>query len=115
MLSEVKVVEEIRVQPDGEIIVFESTRVMRGELEVARTPAEGRVLMPGDSADGETERVSAITAAVHTPEVVKAYAEARERAGAELRADRWRRGIPTPEDRELAAKGVEVVESAPRV
>ncbi|PZR07083.1 MAG: hypothetical protein DI536_28930 [Archangium gephyra] len=78
-LSEESVIDHIRVQPEGELLVFSYSRIVRDGVEVARGPVEGRVILPGDDFEAEpNERVRDIARVVHTPAVVAAYQAATE-------------------------------------
>ena len=70
--TETKVIDQITVSENGNIIYREVTKVLRDDLQIAQT--YHRVsLYPGHDLTGQPERVVAIANAVWTQEVLDAF------------------------------------------
>lgn len=71
-LQETKVVDKIEVTEGGHVQVREALRVLRNGEVIAQN-FHRFVVAPGEDTTGMDDKVIAICAAVHTPEVVAAY------------------------------------------
>ena len=76
MLEKVTVVDKIETLENGCVQVRAAIRVLE-DGRVLSQSYHRHVVAPGDDYSGEDERVQAICAAVHTPEVVAAYQAAQ--------------------------------------
>jgi hypothetical protein len=77
MLEKIVVVDRIEVVENGAVQVRTKTAIMEDGRQISGT-YHRHVVAPGDDYSGEDERVQAICAATHTPEVVAAYKAAQE-------------------------------------
>jgi archaellum component FlaF (FlaF/FlaG flagellin family) len=77
MLEKIVVVDRIEVVENGSVQVRTKTAIMEDGKQISGT-FHRHVVVPGDDYSGEDERVQAICAATHTPEVVAAYKAALE-------------------------------------
>jgi len=66
------IVDMIEVLESGHIQVRQATKIMEGGKEISKT-YHRHVLSPGDSLEGQDEKVQRIAKAVWTPEVVAVY------------------------------------------
>ena len=76
MLEKVTVVDKIETLENGCVQVRAAIRVLE-DGRVLSQSFHRHVVAPGDDYSGEDERVQAICAAVHTPEVIAAYQAAQ--------------------------------------
>jgi hypothetical protein len=72
MLKKEVVIDKIEVLESGHIQVRQATKVLEDGKEIGKT-YHRHVLAPGDNFDKETEKVKAVAAVIHTPEVIAAY------------------------------------------
>ncbi len=82
-LEKVEIVDRIEVVENGSIQVRVKTAIMEDGKQISGT-FHRHVVAPGDDYSGEADRVKAICAATHTPEVIAAYQAAQEAAKAEV-------------------------------
>ena len=71
-LKKVVVIDQIEVTEFGHVQVRQATKIMEDGKEIGKT-YHRHVLSPGDSLEGQDEKVQAIARAVWTPEVIEAY------------------------------------------
>lgn len=76
MLEKIVVVDRIEVVENGCVQVRTKTAIMEDGKQISGT-FHRHVVAPGDDYSGEDDRVQAICAATHTPEVVAAYQAAQ--------------------------------------
>jgi hypothetical protein len=81
MLEKVIIVDLIEVVENGCVQVRTKTAIMENGKQISGT-FHRHVVAPGDDYSGESDRVKAICAATHTPEVIAAYQAAQEAAQA---------------------------------
>jgi hypothetical protein len=72
MLEKVQIVDRIEVVENGCVQVRTKTAIMEDGKQISGT-FHRHVVAPGDDYSGESDRVKAICAATHTPEVIAAY------------------------------------------
>jgi len=72
MLEKNVIIDQIEVKELGHIQVRQATKIMEDGKEIGKT-YHRHVLSPGDSLEGQDEKVQRIAKAVWTPEVVEAY------------------------------------------
>ena len=82
-LEKVTSVDLIEVIENGCIQVRTKTAIKEDGVEIS-SKFHRHVVAPGDDYSGEADRVKAICAATHTPEVIAAYQAAQEAAKAEV-------------------------------
>ena len=70
--EKVQIIDQIEVLEFGHIQVRQATKIIEDGKEISKT-YHRHVLSPGDSLEGQNEKVQAIAKAVWTDEVVKAY------------------------------------------
>ena len=78
-LEKQTVVDQIEVVENGSVQVRQATRIIE-DGQVLSESLHRHVVVPGDDYSSEDPRVQAICAAVHTAEVISAYAAAQEAA-----------------------------------
>ena len=76
-LEKIAVVDKIEVTESGHVQVRTATRIVEGGAILSQS-FHRHVVAPGDDYSQEDERVRAICAAVHTPEVIAAYQAPQE-------------------------------------
>ena len=76
MLEKIKIVDRIEVIENGIVQVRVKTAIMEDGKQISST-FHRHVVAPGDDYSGESDRVKAICAATHTPEVIAAYQAAQ--------------------------------------
>jgi len=76
MLEKIVVVDRIEVIENGSVQVRTKTAIMEDGKQISGS-FHRHVIAPGGDYSGEDERVQAICAATHTPEVVAAYQAAQ--------------------------------------
>jgi hypothetical protein len=81
MLEKVQIVDRIEVVESGVIQVRTKTAIMEDGKQISGN-FHRHVVAPGDNYSGESDRVKAICAATHTPEVIAAYQAALKAAQA---------------------------------
>ena len=79
-LEKVQIVDRIEVVENGCVQVRTATRIMEDGKQISGT-FHRHVIAPGDDCSGESDRVKAICAATHTPEVIAAYKAAQAAQG----------------------------------
>ena len=84
-LSETKATDKIEVLENGSVQVREANRVLR-DGEVIAQNFHRFVVAPGEATQDMDAKVTAICAAVHTPEVIAAYQAEQARMAAEREA-----------------------------
>ena len=72
MLEKIEVVDRIEVVENGSVQVRTKTAIMEDGKQISGT-FHRHVVAPGDDYSAEADRVKAICAATHTPEVIAAY------------------------------------------
>ena len=72
MLEKIEIVDRIEVVENGSVQVRTKTAIMEDGKQISGT-FHRHVVAPGDDYSGEIDRVKAICAATHTPEVIAAY------------------------------------------
>ena len=72
MLEKIVVIDQIEVLESNHIQVRQATKIMEDGKEIGKT-YHRHVLSPGDSLEGQDEKVQRIARAVWTDEVVAAY------------------------------------------
>jgi len=75
-LEKVIIVDRIEVVENGCVQVRTATRIIEDGVEISST-FHRHVVAPGDDYSNEDDKVQAICAAIHTPEVVAAYEAAQ--------------------------------------
>jgi hypothetical protein len=78
-LEKIIVIDQIEVVENGTVQVRTATKIMDDGEEINRT-FHRHVVVPGDDYSAEDDRVQAVCAAVHTPEIIAAYQAAQEAA-----------------------------------
>lgn len=78
-LEKIVVVDRVEVIENGCAQVRTKTAIMEDGKQISGT-FHRHVVAPGDDYSNEDARVQAICAATHTPEVIAAYAAAKEAA-----------------------------------
>lgn len=71
-LEKVQIVDRIEVIENGCVQVRTKTAIMEDGKQISGT-FHRHVVAPGDDYSGECDKVKAICAATHTPEVIEAY------------------------------------------
>jgi len=71
-LEKIEIVDRIEVVESGVVQVRTKTAIMEDGKQISGT-YHRHVVAPGDDYSGENDRVQAICAATHTPEVIDAY------------------------------------------
>ena len=71
-LEKLVVIDQIEVTESGHIQVRQATKIMEDGKELSKS-YHRHVLSPGDSLEGQDERVQRIAKAVWTPEIIAAY------------------------------------------
>jgi len=71
-LEKIVVIDQIEVLESGHIQIRQATKIMEDGKEISKT-YHRHVLAPGDSLEGQDEKVRRIAKAVWTPEVIEAY------------------------------------------
>jgi hypothetical protein len=82
-LEKIKTVDRIEVIENGCVQIRTKTAIMEDGKQISGT-FHRHVVAPGDDYSGEFDRVKAICAATHTPEVIAAYQVAQEAAQAKI-------------------------------
>ena len=77
MLEKQTIVDQIEVVENGTVQVRTATKIIDDGKEINRT-FHRHVITPGQNYSQEDDKVQAICAAVHTPEVIAAYQAAQE-------------------------------------
>uniref|UniRef100_A0A6M3K2E2 Uncharacterized protein n=1 Tax=viral metagenome TaxID=1070528 RepID=A0A6M3K2E2_9ZZZZ len=72
MLEKIIVIDQIEVTEFGHVQVRQATKVFEDGKELSKS-YHRHVLSPGDSLEGQDEKVQRIAKAAWTPEVVTAY------------------------------------------
>jgi len=72
MLTKETTIETISVKPWGGVEVVQRTCIKEAGVQIACTE-NSRWINPGDDYSSEDERVQAVCAVAHTPEVVSTY------------------------------------------
>jgi hypothetical protein len=72
MLEKIEIVDRIEVVENGSVQVRVKTAIMEDGKQISGN-FHRHVVAPGDDYSGEADRVKAICAATHTPEVIAAY------------------------------------------
>lgn len=80
-LEKVEVVDRIEVIENGCVQVRTKTAIMEDGKQISGT-FRRHVVAPGNDYSSEADRVQAICAATHTPEVIAAYQAAQAAASA---------------------------------
>jgi hypothetical protein len=83
MLEKVQIVDRIEVVENGCVQVRAKTAIKEDGVEISSN-FHRHVVAPGDDYSGEADRVKAICAATHTPEIIAAYQAALEAAQAKI-------------------------------
>ena len=81
MLEKVSVVDRIEILENGCVQVRTRTSIMEDGKQISAT-FHRNVIAPGDDYSNENDRVKAICAATHTPEVIAAHQVMQEAAQA---------------------------------
>jgi hypothetical protein len=81
MLEKQITVDLIEVVENGIVQVRVATKIVEDGKQISSN-FHRHVVAPGDDYSGESDRVKAICAATHTPEVIAAYQAAQEEAQA---------------------------------
>jgi len=71
-LEKIEIVDRIEVLENGCVQVRTKTAIMEDGKQISGT-YHRHVVAPGDDYSGKNDRVQAICAATHTPEVIDAY------------------------------------------
>jgi hypothetical protein len=82
-LEKLVTVDRIEVIESGAVYVRTKTAIVEDDQQISGT-YHRHVVAPGDDYSQEDQRVQAICAAVHTPEVIAAYQAAQEAAKVEV-------------------------------
>jgi archaellum component FlaF (FlaF/FlaG flagellin family) len=77
MLEKIEIVDRIEVVENGSVQVRTKTAIMEDGKQISGN-FHRHVVAPGDDYSAEADRVKAICAAAHTPEVIAAYQAAQE-------------------------------------
>ena len=72
MLEKIEIVDRIEVVENGSVQVRTKTAIMEDGKQISGN-FHRHVVAPGDDYSGESDRVKAICAVTHTPEVIAAY------------------------------------------
>jgi archaellum component FlaF (FlaF/FlaG flagellin family) len=83
MLEKIEIVDRIEVVENGSVQVRTKTAILEDGKQISGN-FHRHVVAPGDDYSGEADRVKAICAATHTPEVIAAYQAAQEAAQAKI-------------------------------
>ena len=83
MLEKIEIVDRIEVVENGSVQVRTKTAIMEDGKQISGN-FHRHVVAPGDDYSSESDRVKAICAATHTPEVIAAYQTAQEAAQAKI-------------------------------
>jgi hypothetical protein len=83
MLEKIEIVDRIEVTESGVVQVRTKTAIKEDGVEIS-SKFHRHVVVPGADVSGESDRVKAICAAMHTPEVIAAYQAAQEAAQAKI-------------------------------
>ena len=83
MLEKIEIVDRIEVVENGSVQVRVKTAIMEDGKQISGN-FHRHIVAPGDDYSGEADRVKAICAATHTPEVIAAYQAAQEAAQAKI-------------------------------
>jgi hypothetical protein len=83
MLEKVVSVDLIEVVESGVVQVRTKTAIKEDGVEIS-SKFHRHVVVPGDNYNNESDRVKAICAVTHTPEIISAYQAAQEVAKAEV-------------------------------
>ena len=81
MLEKIEIVDRIEVVENGSVQVRVKTAIMEDGKQISGN-FHRHVVAPGNDYSGEADRVKAICAATHTPEVIAAYQAAQKAAQA---------------------------------
>ena len=76
-LTKIDEIEQIDVVANGSVQVRIKTAILENGKEISNSYSR-TIIAPGDNFDQESDRVRAICAAVHTPEVILAYQASQE-------------------------------------
>lgn len=79
-LEKIEIVDLIEVVEKGSVQVRTKTVIRENGKEIS-SAFHRHVVAPGDDYSGESDRVKAICAATHTPEVIAAYKAAQATQG----------------------------------
>jgi len=71
-LEKIICIDQIEVTESGHVQVRQATKIMEDGKEISKT-YHRHVLSPGDSLEGQDEKVQRIAKAVWTSEVIEAY------------------------------------------
>ena len=71
-LEKIVLVDQIEIVENGCVQVRTATKIVEDGKEINRS-FHRHVVAPGDDYSAEDDRVKAVCAAVHTPEVIAAY------------------------------------------
>ena len=80
MLEKIEIVDRIEVLENGYVQVRTKTAIMEDGKQISGS-FHRHVVAPGDDYSGECDKVKAICAATHTPEVIEAYKAANAAQG----------------------------------
>lgn len=83
MLEKIEIVDRIEVIENGSVQVRTKTAIMENGKQISGH-FHRHVVAPGDDYSAESDRVKAICAATHTPEVIVAYQAVQEALKAEV-------------------------------
>ena len=72
MIEKQVVIDQIEVTESGHVQVRQATKIMEDDKEISKS-YHRHVLSPGDSLEGQDEKVQRIANVIWTPEVVAAY------------------------------------------
>ena len=72
MLEKIQVIDQIEVVENGSVQVRTATRIIE-DGQILSQSYHRHVVSPGADYSGEEDRVKAVCAAAHTPEVIAAY------------------------------------------
>ena len=72
MLEKIVIIDQIEVLESNHIQVRQATKIIEDGKEIGKT-YHRHVLSPGDSLEGQDEKVQRIAKAAWTPEVIEAY------------------------------------------
>jgi hypothetical protein len=82
-LEKVVKVDLVEVVENGSVQVRTKTSIVEDGKEISNR-FHRHIVSPGNDYSGESDRVKAICAATHTPEVIAAYQAAQEAAQAKI-------------------------------
>ena len=83
MLEKIEIVDLIEVIGNGCVQIRTKTAIKENGVEIS-SKFHRHVIVPGDNYNNESDRVKAICAVTHTPEIISAYQAAQEVAKAEV-------------------------------